>query len=110
MTRLKIPDVRLHDIDDLRQHSRMYDAVIDDVDGRRIRIGDDWLVDWASCNYLGFDLDEEIIDSVQPQLRRWGTHPSWSRMLGSPRLYPEIEERLAAFVARRKLELRDVDH
>ena len=22
-----------------------------------IRIGDDWLVDWASCNYLGLDLD-----------------------------------------------------
>jgi 8-amino-7-oxononanoate synthase len=72
----------------------MYDAVIDEIDGRRIRIGDDWLVDWASCNYLGFDLDEEIIEAVEPQLRRWGTHPSWSRMLGSPRIYPQIEERL----------------
>ena len=83
-----------HDIEDLRLHSRMYDAVIEEIDGRRIRVGDDWLVDWASCNYLGFDLDEEIIDAVQPQLRRWGTHPGWSRMLGSPRLYPQIEERL----------------
>jgi 8-amino-7-oxononanoate synthase len=72
----------------------MYDAVIDEIDGRRIRIGEHWLVDWASCNYLGFDLDEEIIEAVEPQLRRWGTHPSWSRMLGSPRIYPEIEERL----------------
>jgi 8-amino-7-oxononanoate synthase len=72
----------------------MYDAVIDEVDARRIRIGEDWLVDWASCNYLGFDLDEEIIDAVQPQLRRWGTHPGWSRMLGNPRPYPLIEERL----------------
>jgi 8-amino-7-oxononanoate synthase len=72
----------------------MYDAIIEEVDGRRIRIGEDWLVDWASCNYLGFDLDEEIIDAVQPQLRRWGTHPGWSRMLGNPRPYPLIEERL----------------
>jgi 8-amino-7-oxononanoate synthase len=72
----------------------MYDAVIEEVDARRIRIGEDWLVDWASCNYLGFDLDEEIIDAVQPQLRRWGTHPGWSRMLGNPRPYPQIEERL----------------
>jgi 8-amino-7-oxononanoate synthase len=72
----------------------MYDAVIEEVDARRIRIGEDWLVDWASCNYLGFDLDEEIIDAVQPQLRRWGTHPGWSRMLGNPRPYPLIEERL----------------
>jgi len=94
VTRSKIPDVRLHDIDDLRLHSRMYDAVIDDVDGRRIRIGNDWLVDWASCNYLGLDLDEEVIAAVEPALRRWGTHPGWSRMLGNPRLYPDIEERM----------------
>jgi 8-amino-7-oxononanoate synthase len=84
-----------HDIEDLRLNSRMYDAVIEEIDGRRIRIGQDWLVDWASCNYLGFDLDTEVIEAVEPQLRRWGTHPSWSRMLGSPRLYPQLEERLS---------------
>lgn len=84
-----------HDIEDLRLHSRMYDAVIDEIEGRRIRIGQDWLVDWASCNYLGLDLDEEVIGAVEPQLRKWGTHPSWSRMLGSPRLYPQLEERLS---------------
>ncbi|MFG1992107.1 aminotransferase class I/II-fold pyridoxal phosphate-dependent enzyme [Actinoplanes sp. NPDC048988] len=83
-----------HDIEDLRRNSRMYDAVIEEIDGRRIRIGHDWLVDWASCNYLGFDLDEEVIQAVEPQLRRWGTHPSWSRMLGSPQIYPDLEERL----------------
>ena len=42
----------------------MTDAVIDEIDGRRIRIGDHWLVDFASCNYLGFDLDQEIIDAI----------------------------------------------
>jgi 8-amino-7-oxononanoate synthase len=83
-----------HDIEDLRVNSRMYDAVIDEIDGRRIRIGQDWLVDWASCNYLGLDLNPEVIEQVEPQLRRWGTHPSWSRMLGSPRIYPDLEERL----------------
>ena len=72
----------------------MTDAVIDEIDGRMIRIGDTWLADFASCNYLGFDLDREIIASVPEQLERWGTHPSWSRLLGSPRLYEEIEERL----------------
>ncbi|GID32771.1 aminotransferase class I/II-fold pyridoxal phosphate-dependent enzyme [Paractinoplanes brasiliensis] len=87
-----------HDIEDLRVNSRMYDAVIEQIDGRRIRIGQDWLVDWASCNYLGFDLDPEVIEAVEPQLRRWGTHPSWSRMLGSPRLYPQLEERLTGLL------------
>jgi 8-amino-7-oxononanoate synthase len=73
----------------------MTDAVIEAVDGRRIRIGDRWLVDFASCNYLGFDLDAEIIGAVPEYLARWGTHPSWSRLLGSPVLYEQIEERLS---------------
>ena len=72
----------------------MMDAVIDEIDGRMIRVGDKWLADFASCNYLGFDLDREIIDAVPAYLDAWGTHPSWSRLLGSPVLYEQIEERL----------------
>jgi 8-amino-7-oxononanoate synthase len=82
------------DLDRLRRTSPMYDAVIDEIDGRRIRIGDQWLTDWASCNYLGLDLDEEVIAAVEPMVRRWGTHPSWSRLLGNPRPYVDIEDRL----------------
>ena len=73
----------------------LWDQVIDEIDGRRIRIGDDWLIDFASCNYLGFDLDPQIQAAIGDRVARWGTHPSWSRMLGSPRLYPELEDRLA---------------
>ena len=72
----------------------MMDAVIDEIDGRMIRIGDHWLADFASCNYLGFDLDRDIIEAVPAALDAWGTHPSWSRLLGSPILYEQIEERL----------------
>ncbi len=82
-------------IEELRTKTPMYDAVIDEVKGREIRVGDQWLVDWASCNYLGFDLDPQVIGSILEQVQRWGTHPGWSRMLGNPRLYPQIEERLA---------------
>ena len=85
---------RLHGLDVLRATSPMIDAVIEEIDGRRIRVGDRWLIDYASCNYLGFDLEPEIIDAIDGQVRRWGTHPSWSRLLGNPRLYPVIEERL----------------
>ena len=76
----------------------MVDAVIDEVDGRMIRIGDRWLADFASCNYLGFDLDREIIEAIPAYLDAWGTHPSWSRLLGSPVLYEQIEERLTALL------------
>jgi 8-amino-7-oxononanoate synthase len=82
------------DLAELKRSNPMTDAVIDEIDGRMIRIGDQWLADFASCNYLGFDLDTEIIDAVPEYLRRWGTHPSWSRLLGSPVLYEQIESRL----------------
>jgi 8-amino-7-oxononanoate synthase len=86
------------DLQALAASHPMMDAVIDEVDGRMIRIGEDWLADFASCNYLGFDLDREIIDAVPAYLDTWGTHPSWSRLLGSPVLYEQIEERLTALL------------
>jgi 8-amino-7-oxononanoate synthase len=83
------------DLAELQRSNPMTDAVIDEIEGRRIRIGDRWLVDFASCNYLGFDLERSIMNRVPEYLERWGTHPSWSRLLGSPALYEQIERRLA---------------
>jgi 8-amino-7-oxononanoate synthase len=88
----------LQDIEALRAAHPMMDAVIEEVSGRMIRVGEHWLADFASCNYLGFDLDREIIQAIPEFLERWGTHPSWSRLLGSPVLYEEIEERLTALL------------
>jgi 8-amino-7-oxononanoate synthase len=82
------------DLAELERTHPMTDAVIEEIDGRMIRVGDKWLADFASCNYLGFDLDPEIIAVVPEFLQKWGTHPSWSRLLGSPVLYEQIEERL----------------
>jgi 8-amino-7-oxononanoate synthase len=87
-------EARWGDLDRLLTSSGMYDAVIEEISGRRIRIGSRWLADFASCNYLGFDLDPEIMDSITEQVSRWGTHPSWSRLLGNPRLYVDIEDQL----------------
>ncbi|MFI8891585.1 aminotransferase class I/II-fold pyridoxal phosphate-dependent enzyme [Streptomyces paradoxus] len=89
---------RWEDLEHLRRTSPMSDAVLDEVRGRHIRSGDQWLIDFASCNYLGFDWDPEVMAAVEPAVHEWGTHPSWSRLLGSPRLYPDIEERLAALL------------
>jgi 8-amino-7-oxononanoate synthase len=86
------------DLAALKDTHPMLDAVIDEIDGRMIRVGDKWLADFASCNYLGFDLDREIIEAVPAYLDAWGTHPSWSRLLGSPVLYEQIEERLTALL------------
>jgi 8-amino-7-oxononanoate synthase len=86
------------DLSELKASHPMMDAVIDEVDGRMIRVGDRWLADFASCNYLGFDLDREILEIIPAFLEDWGTHPSWSRLLGSPVLYEEIEDRLTGLL------------
>jgi 8-amino-7-oxononanoate synthase len=83
------------DLAELQRTNPMTDAVIEEIEGRRIRIGERWLVDFASCNYLGFDLERSIMNRVPEYLERWGTHPSWSRLLGSPVIYEQIERRLA---------------
>jgi 8-amino-7-oxononanoate synthase len=99
------------DLARLQYSHRMVDAVIDEINGRDIRIGDQWLADYASCNYLGFDLDAEIIAAVPEYLARWGTHPSWSRLLGSPALYEEIEARLTELLgAEDSLVLATITH
>jgi hypothetical protein len=82
------------DLQELFAHHQLLDAVIQEVAGRRIRVEGRWLTDFASCNYLGLDLDSEVIAAIPGYLQRWGTHPSWSRMLGSPALYQQIETRL----------------
>jgi 8-amino-7-oxononanoate synthase len=82
------------DLEDLFSHHHLLDATIEEIDCRRIRVGERWLIDFASCNYLGLDLDREVIEAIHAYLDRWGTHPSWSRMLGNPALYPQIESRL----------------
>ena len=72
----------------------MMDAVIDEQRGRRIRIGDQWLADFAICNYLGFDLDQEII-AVDPRVpREVGHAPFVVAAPRQPRMYPEIEEQM----------------
>jgi 8-amino-7-oxononanoate synthase len=83
------------ELDRMRRNAPFYDTTVDEIDGRRIRIGNHWLTDFASCNYLGLDLDREIIEAVPAYLDRWGTHPSWSRLIASPVPYDDIEYTLA---------------
>src|SRR4051794_331588 len=82
------------DLARLQESHPMADAVVDEVDGRLIRIGNRWLVDFASSSYLGFDQEPEIVAAVPEYLAKWGSHPGWSRLVGSPALYLDIEERL----------------
>src|SRR5947209_20322546 len=70
------------DLARLQYSPRMFDAVIDEQKGRQIRIGDQWLTDYASCNYLALDLDDAIINAIPDYLADCGTQATWSPPVG----------------------------
>lgn len=78
---------------------KQYNVTALEVCGRRIKVvGNHWLIDFASCNYLGLDLDPEMEEGVLPNIKKWGVHPSWCRLVASPHLYDEVEEKIAQLV------------
>lgn len=79
----------------LVERGELYDRVCTGVRGRQIEVDGRWLTDFASCNYLGLDLNEEVYRAIHDAIATWGTHPSWARMACSPALYEELERVLA---------------
>ena len=75
----------VRDLSTLKASHPMMDAVIDEIDGRMIRVGDQWLADFASCNYLGFDLDREIIERGPGVPRRAGARTRAGRACSAAR-------------------------
>ncbi len=70
----------------------------DDQKDRQVWIDGRWMTDFASCNYLGLDLHDEVIEAIEPALRRWGVHPSWTRAVASPAPYRQLESALAGLI------------
>ncbi|QIN81446.1 aminotransferase class I/II-fold pyridoxal phosphate-dependent enzyme [Rubrobacter tropicus] len=73
-------------------------AVVNEQDGRSVKIGGRWCADFASANYLGLDLHPEVLAAIPDAIRRWGVHPSWTRAVASPQIYDDLERELADFV------------
>jgi 8-amino-7-oxononanoate synthase len=94
----RVLEPKNREIRELVARGGLYDNTTTGVRGRKVQIAGRWFLDFASCNYLGLDLDPRIIAAVEPELRRWGTHPSWARLCCSPDLYEELERRLAALL------------
>ena len=59
-----------HDLAELERSNPMTDAVIDEIDGRMIRVGDRWLADFASCNYLGLDFVPDVIATATTDMTK----------------------------------------
>ncbi len=57
----------------------------------------------GSNDYLGFTHDPRIIEATAKAALRWGSGPGGSRFLcGNLTLHEKLEERLAAFVGKKK--------
>ncbi|MFT3712966.1 MAG: pyridoxal phosphate-dependent aminotransferase family protein [Archangium sp.] len=95
---LKLADSKNRQLLQLLETGKLYDNVATEIRGRKIQVHGKWLDDFASCNYLGFDLREDIMATVLPEMRKWGTHPSWARLACSPELYSTVEQKLAALL------------
>jgi 8-amino-7-oxononanoate synthase len=86
------------DLARVQARPRSADALTDELDGRTIMVAQRWLADFGSGDYIGFALEQEILDAVPGYLHKWGTHRGWSRVPEGPRHYGEIEERLTGLL------------
>ena len=73
-------------------------AVVTEQIGRKVKVEGRWIFDFASCNYLGIDLEPEVMEAIPPALQKWGVHPSWTRAVASPGIYEDLEQALAELV------------
>ena len=61
------------------------------------------LINFGSNDYLGLSHDPRVVDAAANAVREWGTGPGGSRFLsGNMTLHEQLEERLAAFVGKKK--------
>lgn len=78
---------------------KQYNVTAKEIVGRNIRVSDNhWVVDFASCNYLGLDLDQEMDFKVSDEIKKWGVHPSWCRLVASPDIYNQLEDKIAELI------------
>ena len=93
-TAVGIADKMMAELDAIPQMLVDVDAQTD----RLLSVGQKSIIDFASVNYLGFDLHPTVIQSIQPAMEKWGVHPSWCRAVASPQPYRALERGLSKLV------------
>lgn len=76
-----------------------YKVTAKEIKNRKIKTADGhWVVDFASCNYLGLDLDKDMDKTILSEIKKWGVHPSWCRLVASPDIYNQLETKIAKLI------------
>lgn len=75
------------------------DFVIDEMDDdRRMRVGEQWLVNFGSDSFLGLDRHPHVKQAIADAMNVWGTHNGSSRAFANSALCTEAERRLASWL------------
>jgi myxalamid-type polyketide synthase MxaB len=86
------------DLIQLAQEIPQVFVTVEKQQSRQVLAGGRWRHDFASCNYLGLDFHPDVMAAIPPALVEWGVHPSWTRVVASPRIYDDLERELALLV------------
>ena len=86
-------------IREMFETTKQYRVTALGIDGRKIKVSNNHsVIDFASCNYLGLDLDPDTDKTVALEIDRWGVHPSWCRLVASPAIYNELEDEISQLI------------
>ncbi len=66
------------------------------ANGREVQLGGQRLLNFASCSYLGLEIDPRLVEASIDAVRRYGIQLCASRGYLSSPLYAELEARMAA--------------
>lgn len=82
------------------KRSKQYDVIIKSSNKRElIDINNHELIDFASCNYISFDQEQEaLLEGGIASAKKYGMHTSRARLMGYHELFSILEEKLTDFV------------
>jgi 8-amino-7-oxononanoate synthase len=69
------------------------------VKGRKVRVGDHWVLSFASASYLGLEQDARVKRAVCQAVCSWGFSLAMPRVLARDRVTADLEAAIAQFTA-----------
>jgi 8-amino-7-oxononanoate synthase len=81
----------------LRDETGLVQQPVGAVDGRRVRVGDEWVLSFASASYLGLEQDARVKRAVCQAVDSWGFSLAMPRLLARDRVTTELEAAIARF-------------
>jgi 8-amino-7-oxononanoate synthase len=81
----------------LRNETALVQQPVEGVDGRRVRVGDRWVLSFASASYLGLEQDARVKRAVCHAVDSWGFSLAMPRLLAYDRVTAALEAAIARF-------------